>query len=181
MATQREFGAKKKGCSIDGGVPVPHGGHSFANIAATQEAFLRSSGKSTRRNSAECGIPQTTVWRILNKDDLGMQPYHLQAVQELSPADEVVRVYAFAVAGVVGSYFFENDIVTGADVLLMLETYVADDLSLRILLTGYFQLDGAPPHFARVVRNYLDAIFHRRWIGRGDHRNGQHDPRPYSL
>jgi hypothetical protein len=30
-----------------------------------------------------------------------------------------------------------------------------------------FQQDGAPPHFANDVREFLDVNFPRRWIGRG--------------
>ncbi|KAJ8956081.1 hypothetical protein NQ318_016533 [Aromia moschata] len=32
----------------------------------------------------------------------------------------------------------------------------------------YFMHDGAPPHFARIVREYLNEQFPGRWIGRGD-------------
>ncbi|KAJ8898289.1 hypothetical protein PR048_003649 [Dryococelus australis] len=157
-------------------------GRSLANITVAQEVFLRSPGKSISRYSTEYGIPQTTVWRILNKD-LGMRPHHLQAVKVLSPADKVAQATfhvnkhncvlwgsenpsvveehersslkinvwcAVTATRVVVPYFFKNDTVTGADILLMMETYVADNLPLRILLTGYFQLDGALPHFARM-------------------------------
>ena len=30
----------------------------------------------------------------------------------------------------------------------------------------YFQQDGAPPHYHRDVRAYLDAVFPDTWIGR---------------
>ena len=30
----------------------------------------------------------------------------------------------------------------------------------------WYQQDGAPPHFSRDVRNYLDTVFEERWIGR---------------
>lgn len=39
----------------------------------------------------------------------------------------------------------------------------------RLNETGYpsfFQQDGAPPHFAISTRNWLDAHFPERWIGR---------------
>ena len=39
-------------------------------------------------------------------------------------------------------------------------------LTLQIQLAGYFQQDGAPPHFALTVRAYLDHTFPCRWIGR---------------
>ena len=31
----------------------------------------------------------------------------------------------------------------------------------------YFQHDGAPPHYTRHVRDYLNESFHNRWLGRG--------------
>ena len=31
----------------------------------------------------------------------------------------------------------------------------------------YFQHDGAPPHYSRLVREYLNASFRNRWLGRG--------------
>jgi len=31
----------------------------------------------------------------------------------------------------------------------------------------YFQHDGAPPHYTRRVREYLNASFPNRWLGRG--------------
>jgi len=31
----------------------------------------------------------------------------------------------------------------------------------------YFQHDGAPPHYSRIVREYLHASFPNRWLGRG--------------
>ena len=30
-----------------------------------------------------------------------------------------------------------------------------------------FQQDGAPPHYANIVREFLDTTFPQRWIGRG--------------
>ncbi|EZA50202.1 hypothetical protein X777_11341 [Ooceraea biroi] len=31
----------------------------------------------------------------------------------------------------------------------------------------WIQLDGAPPHYARIVRNYLNRRYNSMWIGRG--------------
>jgi len=31
----------------------------------------------------------------------------------------------------------------------------------------YFQHDGAPPHYTRHVRKYLNEFFPNRWLGRG--------------
>jgi hypothetical protein len=47
----------------------------------------------------------------------------------------------------------------------MVQQYVIDELALQIRLAGHFQQDGAPPHFVRTVRVYLDHTFPGRWIG----------------
>ena len=48
----------------------------------------------------------------------------------------------------------------------MVQQYAIDELPQQIRLAGYFQQDGAPPHFALTVRAYLDRTFPGRWIGR---------------
>lgn len=42
-----------------------------------------------------------------------------------------------------------------------------EDVNLAVRRQMYFQCDGAPCHFARNVKEYLNEIFPRRWIGRG--------------
>jgi len=42
-----------------------------------------------------------------------------------------------------------------------------DDVPLIVRQQGYFMHDGAPPHFRRTVRDFLDELFPERWIGRG--------------
>jgi hypothetical protein len=32
---------------------------------------------------------------------------------------------------------------------------------------SFFQQDGAPPHYANVVKDYLNETFGPQWIGRG--------------
>jgi hypothetical protein len=38
--------------------------------------------------------------------------------------------------------------------------------SCNLQPTAIFQQDGAPPHWGRIVRDYLDATFPNRWLGR---------------
>ena len=207
----------------------PRTGRSLENTATVQDVFSQSPRTSTRRFSAEYGLPQATTWRIL-KHDLHMNPYHVQCVQALSPEDNISRISAcnlflemknidptidrsvvftdeatfyvsgrlnkrncitwgaenpcsvreheraspklnvwcaVAATGLVGPYFFDNDIITADDILDMLKNFAEENLPLRILQSGYFQLDGAPPHFSLMVRGYLNETFPRRWIGRG--------------
>jgi len=42
-----------------------------------------------------------------------------------------------------------------------------EELPLNLRRDMFFMHDGAPPHFARAVRNYLNETFAGRWIGRG--------------
>jgi hypothetical protein len=42
-----------------------------------------------------------------------------------------------------------------------------EDILLMVKSQLYFQHDGAPPHYTRHVREYLDEYFPNRWLGRG--------------
>ncbi|XP_050305585.1 uncharacterized protein LOC126742824 [Anthonomus grandis grandis] len=57
--------------------------------------------------------------------------------------------------------------------LEFLETHLPeflDDIPLDIRQHMYFMQDGAPAHFSRAVREYLNNRFLNRWIGRGSQR-----------
>src|SRR5215510_7817357 len=41
------------------------------------------------------------------------------------------------------------------------------EIPLTIRSQMYFQHDGAPPHYTRHVRDYLNESFPNRWLGRG--------------
>ncbi len=82
-----------------------------------------------------------------------------------------VLVWAgFSKFGVFGPYFFEST-CTGQSYLNMLQDYLLPGLctmhSERMNAgTIYFQQDGAPAHYTRAVREYLDEQFQGRVIGR---------------
>jgi hypothetical protein len=42
-----------------------------------------------------------------------------------------------------------------------------EDLPLAILRQMWLQMDGAPPHFGRLVRDWCDETYPNRWIGGG--------------
>ena len=62
-----------------------------------------------------------------------------------------------------GPYFFDEN-VTGKSYLEMLETFLWAQIKQWRL---YFQQDGAAPHYALIVRDWLDKKLKGRWIGRG--------------
>ncbi|XP_022917996.2 uncharacterized protein [Onthophagus taurus] len=78
--------------------------------------------------------------------------------------------------GIIGNYVLgprelPNNL-NGHNYLQFLQNQVDDmlaELPLNIWTVMWFMQDGAPPHFSRQVRDYLDMNFPRRWIGRGSH------------
>lgn len=69
---------------------------------------------------------------------------------------------AITSAGLIGPYFFDGP-VNAESYLHMLEHYVWPRVKQRRM---YFQQDGAPAHYSRAVREWLDQKFPGRWIGR---------------
>lgn len=67
-------------------------------------------------------------------------------------------------SGVIGPYFFE-DTVSGETYLTMLREFLLPQLQNEDLGEIIFMQDGAPPHFANIVRTFLDKTF-TSWIGR---------------
>lgn len=70
---------------------------------------------------------------------------------------------------VIGPYFFEEN-VTGEVYLNFLRNelpVLLENVPLRERQTLWFQQDGAPPHYHRHVRRFLNNWKPDRWIGRG--------------
>ena len=68
---------------------------------------------------------------------------------------------------VYGPYFFESNTVTGFGYKEMLENWFVPLLKARRKFSScIFQQDGAPAHFSREVRAFLNQNFPMRWIGR---------------
>lgn len=69
----------------------------------------------------------------------------------------------------VGPYFFDEN-VNRHSFLRLLDTHLdnmLENVDLETVRQMWLQLDGAPPHFALVVRNYLNQQYPNRWVGRG--------------
>ena len=79
-------------------------------------------------------------------------------VYEHERASPKVNVWCcVTVGGVIGPYFFNEPTVNSVNYLDMLESYAMDEIPLNICRTGYFQQDGAPAHYANIVRHFLDG------------------------
>ena len=69
----------------------------------------------------------------------------------------------------IGPFVFDNNL-TGKtyEFFLMNELPgLLEDISLMIRSQMYFQHDGAPPHYTRQVKQYLNESFLNCWLGRG--------------
>lgn len=71
---------------------------------------------------------------------------------------------------VLGPYFFDGNVNAERylDFLTNELQYFIDNLPLVIVQRMWLQQDGAPPHYGRLVRTYLNAEFHDRWIANQD-------------
>lgn len=125
----------------------------FKFVMFSDEATFRSDGSLNRHNSH--------YWSREN-------PHWMQQIDHQHRWK--VNVWCGIVNGyLVGPYFFRGN-VRSADYLHLLREEIPillEDVDLYTRMRMYFQQDGAPPHFAIDVRNYLNEMYPQRWIGRG--------------
>ena len=125
------------------------------NVWFSDEAIFDPSGRANR--------PNTRIWRTEN-------PKVIEEKERDSP--KLVVWCAISAKGSIGPYFFRDDArrtttVTGENYLKMLQKFFLPEQRNNASVENcYFQQDGAPAHYARKVRDYLDQFFPDRWIGR---------------
>lgn len=121
-------------------------------IMFSDEAHFYLSGQVTKHNAH--------IYARENPKAFITKPLH---------SDRVTVWMAVWSGELIGPFFFEEN-VTGLSYLAMLQTFL-----LPILETIpeyqqqelFFMQDGAPPHWARIVRTWLNEHFGQQWIGRG--------------
>ena len=85
---------------------------------------------------------------------------------------KLVVWWAIFAKGIIDPYFFRDDdkrttIVTAENYLEMLQKFFLPELRNNVPVENCcFQQDGAPTHYARKIRDYLNQWFPDRWIGR---------------
>jgi len=64
-------------------------------------------------------------------------------------------------------FVFDNNLTGNTDEAFLRHELpgLLEDIPLMIWSQVYFQHDGAPPHYTRHVRNYLNESFPNRWLG----------------
>lgn len=123
-------------------------------IVWSDEASFKLNGRLNRHNCV--------YWSENNPQQIMEREVNLPGVNAWA---------AISSRGLIGPFFIDGE-VNGANYLELLQTQVMP--AIQALYPNddplpYFQQDGAPPHYARVVRNYLDentGNLLEAWIGR---------------
>lgn len=68
---------------------------------------------------------------------------------------------------IIGPFFIDGNLTADKYLNLLREQIVPALETLGPIHQMWFQQDGAPPHYGRAVREYLNEMFPERWIGRG--------------
>ena len=118
------------------------------NILWTDEAVFHIGGFINRHNSH--------YWALENPN---------QTVEKSLHSPKVTVWCGITSSAVVGPFFI-RDTVNGERYLELLKSKVFPVISTWNNSQLLFMQDGAPPHFARNVRDWLNENFSMRWIGR---------------
>jgi hypothetical protein len=68
--------------------------------------------------------------------------------------------------GIIGPFFFDTNVNAHSYLNLLQEKFWPEIEQRDTAQHLYFQHDGAPPHYAMIVRQWLDKKFPQRWLGR---------------
>ncbi|XP_045771282.1 uncharacterized protein LOC123871479 [Maniola jurtina] len=101
------------------------------------------------------------VWSVINPH--ATKPSHFQHRWR-------INVWAGIIGDKIIGPCFLTQTMNGGNYLRFLREELSeelDELNLNLVRRLWFQHDGAPPHFSRPVRDYLNAEYGERWIGRG--------------
>lgn len=82
----------------------------------------------------------------------------------------IVNVWMGIIGNRLVGPFFINGTLNGQKYLTFLQQDLyplLEEIPLNIRSSMWLMHDGAPPHFSREVRNFLNDAFPNRWIGRG--------------
>ncbi|GBN44650.1 hypothetical protein AVEN_47710-1 [Araneus ventricosus] len=162
---------------------------SASDVERICEAFTRSPTKSTRQASIELGVARSSIRDVLHKR-LHFKSYKMQLVQQLKPSDLSIH-FNFTVDMLhhidVDNDFLQRIIFTDEATFhvsdhvnkhntriwgsenphFIIETLFAIP-QISHIPNIFWQQDGAPPHWGKIVRSYLDTQFPQRWIRRDD-------------
>ena len=113
----------------------------------SDEATFHISGKVNRQN--------VHIWGLQNPQE---------ALEHERDSQKVNVFCALSQTKVCGPFFFAENTVTGVMYLAMLQNWLLPQMS-EDSEDIIFQQDGAPPHWHRDVRRFLNDALPERWIG----------------
>ena len=119
------------------------------NIIFSDEATFHTSGHVNRHN--------VRIWAKQNPQEV---------VERVRGSPKVNVWCALASDRIIGPFFFAESTIKKENYLDMLENFAMPQI-LEVNEAVLFQQDGAPPHYAKTTRAYLDEVLPNRWIGRG--------------
>lgn len=120
------------------------------NVVFSDEATFFVDGKV---NSHNC-----RYWS--DENPYAMRENHTQNPQKINVWAGILGL------NVIGPFFIDENL-DGSKYLSLLQDQIVPSIrQLRSDSNTWFQQDGAPPHYSRIVREYLDSVFPNRWIGR---------------
>ncbi|XP_036145999.1 uncharacterized protein LOC118646659 [Monomorium pharaonis] len=123
--------------------------------------FVMFSDESTFKNNGELNRHNCHYWSDVN-------PHWHRPIDNQNRWS--INVWCGIVNGyLIGPYFFDGN-VNGENFLAFLRDdlpQLLENVDLQTRQRLWIQLDGAPPHYTRYVRDYLNETYNDRWIGRG--------------
>lgn len=118
------------------------------NIIFTDEATFHVSGVVNRQN--------LRIWGTEN-------PHHVVETIRDSPK---VNVWCGLMCDrIIGPFFFAEPTVTKESYLDMIQIFAIPQVC-HLHPNVFWQQDGAPPHWGKIVRDFLNEEFPGRWLGR---------------
>jgi hypothetical protein len=122
----------------------------FDKVLWTDEAGFNLDGTKNKQN--------TRHWSVINPNF---------TVERRMKSFQVNVWAGIWSGGIVGPFIF-NGTISARSYLEMLRNEIIPAIrAIPNYQDLWFMQDGAAPHFARTIRNYLDQEFPDRWIGRG--------------
>lgn len=128
--------------------------HFLPNLLVSDEATFTRNGITNSHNSH--------VWAVENPHEV--KEHHFQ--HQFQP----INMWAGIVNGILIGPFELPNRLNGENYLHFLQNDLPgllEDVPLNVRQNMWFLQDGAPPHYARNVREYLNRVFNGRWVGRG--------------
>jgi hypothetical protein len=121
----------------------------FDNMIRTDEAIFKLNGHVKRHNSI--------YWASENP--------RIDIEREFNALGITVWI-GISSNGIIGPFFFSSTVIGESYVEILKDYFEPAVADWSDLNDFWYQHDGAPAHYSRITREYLDEMFPGRWMGR---------------